>query len=82
MDMGRVAERGRVCVDLPPSLVERLEAEVERGRYASLEDAILAGARLLVALGPRARELLDEAEGQDGLVREGPRGDDGDWYRA
>lgn len=78
--MVRDGERGRVCVDLPPGLARRLEAEVERGRYASLEDAILVGARLLVVLGPRAREILEEVEGQDGLVREGPSGDDGDWY--
>ena len=77
--MARPGTRTRLSITLPTWLAERLETEVERGRYASLEDAVLAGARLLVGLGPRTRQLLDEGEGADGLVRRESRRDHGDW---
>ncbi len=69
----------RVTVTLPPGVAAKLEDEVRRGRYPSLEEAVLVGARLVADLGPRARELLREGSGADDLVR----GDDGtersDW---
>lgn len=70
----------RVTITLPSWVRERLEAEVKQGRYASLEDAVLAGARLVAGLGPRARELLAEGAQADGLVRGSGRGDEGGWY--
>ncbi len=69
----------KVAVTLPPWVVERLETEVKQGHYASMEDAVLAGARLLAGLGPRARELLAEGAGADELVRTDSRKDSGDW---
>ena len=71
--------RSRVTVTLPPWVAERLEAEVKKGRYASVEEAVLAGARLVAGLGPRAKELLREGASADGLVRadDGKKG--GDW---
>ena len=69
----------RVAVTLPPWLVEKLEAEVKRGRYASLEDALLAGAKLVAGLGPRAKELLKEGGDADKFVRTGDQGDGGEW---
>ncbi len=53
---------------------------MRQGRYASLEDAVLAGARLVAGLGPRARELLAEGAGADGLVRGADSRDEGEWY--
>ena len=69
----------RIAVTLPPWLVEKLEAEVKRGRYASLEDAVLAGAKLVAGLGPRAKELLKDGAATDKFVRTGDRGDGGEW---
>jgi Arc/MetJ-type ribon-helix-helix transcriptional regulator len=69
----------RITVTLPPWVVERLETEVKQGHYASMEDAVLAGARLLAGLGPRARELLADGAGADEFVRAGPPKDGGDW---
>ncbi len=69
----------KVTVTLPPWVVERLEAEVKQGRHASMEDAVLAGARLLAGLGPRAQELLAEGAGADEFIRAGTRKDGGDW---
>ena len=69
-----------VTVTLPPWVVEKLDAEVKQGRHAPMEDAVLAGARLLAGLGPRARELLAEGSGADEFVRAGPRKDGGDWF--
>lgn len=77
--MARPGAETRLSIALPPWLAERLETEVEKGRYPSVEEAVLAGARLLVGLGPRARQLLDEGEGADGLVRRESRRDHGDW---
>jgi Arc/MetJ-type ribon-helix-helix transcriptional regulator len=69
----------RVTVTLPPWVVERLETEVGQGRYASVEEAVLAGARLVAGLGPRARELLREGAGADGFVRADGGRDGGEW---
>ncbi len=77
--MATSASSRRVTVDLPPWVVEKLEAEVKQGRYGSMEDAVLAGARLLAGLGPRAQELLAEGATADGFVRAGSPKDGGDW---
>ena len=69
----------RVTVTLPPWVVERLEEEVSKGRYRSLEDAVLAGAKLVAGLGPRARELLREGAGADEFVRADDGRDGGEW---
>ena len=69
----------KVTVTLPPWVVEKLEAEVKQRRYASMEDAVLAGARLLAGLGPRARELLAEGADADEFVRADTGKDGGDW---
>ena len=68
-----------VTVTLPPWVVKRLEAEVKQGRYASMEDAVLAGARLLAGLGPRAQELLADGADADDFVRAESPKDGGDW---
>ncbi len=68
-----------VTVTLPPWVVAKLETEVKQGRYGSMEDAVLAGARLLAGLGPRARELLAEGAGADEFVRADTGRDGGDW---
>jgi Arc/MetJ-type ribon-helix-helix transcriptional regulator len=77
--MDRRRETRRITITLEPWLVERLEAEVKRGAYASLEDAVLAGARLVAGLGPRARELLAEGATADEFVRKEGGRDGGDW---
>ena len=77
--MATSAPSRRVTVDLPPWIVEKLEAEVKQGRYGSIEDAVLAGARLLAGLGPRARELLAEGAGADEFVRADTGKNGGDW---
>ncbi len=69
----------RFTIDLPPEVVQGLEAEVQRGRYPSVEEAIVVGARLVAGLGPRATELLRDGRGADQLVRGTPPGDGGDW---
>ena len=69
----------RVTVRLPPEVAAKLEAEVEKGRFASMEDAVLAGARLVADLGPRARELLRKGTGTDGFIRADDGRDQGDW---
>jgi Arc/MetJ-type ribon-helix-helix transcriptional regulator len=69
----------RVTVTLPPWVVERLEAEVAQHRYPSIEEAVLAGARLVAGLGPRATELLREGRGADGLVRGSDGREGGEW---
>ena len=66
--MGRTTT-ARVTVTLPHWVVEKLEAEVKAGRYASLEEAVLTGAKLLAGLGPRARELLAEGAEADQFIR-------------
>ena len=57
---------------------ESLEAEVVARRYASIEDAVLAGARLVAGLGPRAHQLLAEGVDADQFV--GRDGDEGQWF--
>lgn len=69
----------KVTVTLPPWVVAKLEAEVKQGRYGSMEDAVLTGARLLAGLGPRARELLAEGADADEFVRADTGKDGGDW---
>jgi Arc/MetJ-type ribon-helix-helix transcriptional regulator len=69
----------RVTVTLPPGVAAKLEAEVVKGRFASIEDAVLAGARLVAGLGPRAKELLREGTGADEFVRADEGKDQGDW---
>lgn len=69
----------RVTVTLPPWVAEKLEVEVRHGRYPSVEEAVLAGARLVAGLGPRAKELLREGAGADDLVRADEGRDGGDW---
>jgi len=69
----------RVTVDLPPWVVDKLEVEVKQGRYHSMEDAVLAGARLLAGLGPRARELMAEGASADEFVSTTSKRDGGDW---
>jgi Arc/MetJ-type ribon-helix-helix transcriptional regulator len=76
---GHVMVRSRVTVTLPPGVAKALEAEVSRGRYASLEEAVLTGAKLVAGLGPRARELLSEGAGADEFVRARDDKDQGDW---
>jgi Arc/MetJ-type ribon-helix-helix transcriptional regulator len=71
--------QNRVTVTLPPGVATKLKAEVEKGRFASMEDAVLAGARLVAGLGPRAMELLREGAGADGLVGAHDGRDQGDW---
>jgi len=78
-DHGLDMTQTRVTVTLPPGLAGKLEAEVKKGRFASMEDAILAGARLVAGLGPRARELLREGAGADGFIRTDDGRDQGDW---
>ena len=68
-----------VAITLPPWLVEKLEAEVKRGRFASVEDAVLAGAKLVAGLGPRAKELLREGADADQFVGPGDKRDGGEW---
>ena len=77
--MATRASSRRVTVDLPPWVVEKLDAEVKQGRYASMEDAVLAGARLLAGLGPRARELMAEGGAADEFIRTTSKRDGGDW---
>ena len=77
--MATSASSRRVTVDLPPWVVERLEAEVKQGRYTSMEYAVLAGARLVAGLGPRARELLAEGASADEFVGTTSKRDGGDW---
>jgi Arc/MetJ-type ribon-helix-helix transcriptional regulator len=69
----------RVTVTLPPGVAAKLEAEVKKGRFASIEDAVLAGARLVAGLGPRAKELLREGAGADEFIRADDGEDSGDW---
>lgn len=69
----------RVTVTLPPWVADRLEAEVKAKRFASLEEAVLAGAMLVAGLGPRARDLLAEGAGADGFVRPDDGKDEGAW---
>ena len=69
----------RVTVTLPPWVAGRLEEEVRKGRYGSVEEAVLAGARLVAGLGPRAKELLGEGASADQLVRADDGKDGGDW---
>ena len=69
----------RVTVTLPPWVAGRLEAEVAAGRFGSMEEAVLAGAKLVAGLGPRARDLLTEGEGADQFVRATDEGDKGGW---
>jgi len=71
--------RTRFTVDLPPDVAQRLETEVRQGRYPSVEEAIVVGARLVAGIGPRVRELLREGQAADQLVRNAPPGDGGDW---
>jgi Arc/MetJ-type ribon-helix-helix transcriptional regulator len=68
-----------VQVDLPGPTARALEEQVKAGRFASLEDAVLAGARLVAGLGPRALELLEEGAGADGLVGPSREGREGKW---
>ena len=69
----------KVTVMLPPWVAEKLEAEVKARRFPSSEEAVLAGAKLVAGLGPRARELLAEGAGADQFVRAGDDGDQGEW---
>ncbi len=69
----------RVTVTLPPGVAAKLEVEVEKGMFASMEDAVLVGARLVAGLGPRAKELLREGTGTDGFIRADDGRDHGDW---
>ncbi|UCC93296.1 MAG: hypothetical protein JSW25_01080 [Thermoplasmata archaeon] len=69
----------RVTVDLPPWVAERLGAEVKKGRYPSVEAAVLTGAKLVAGLGPRAQELLKEGAVADDFVRADDGRDSGDW---
>ncbi len=68
-----------VTVTLPLWVVEKLEAEIKQGRYTSMEDAVLAGARLLVGLGQRAQELMAEGASADEFIRTTSKRDGGDW---
>jgi hypothetical protein len=78
-DNGDLMAGTRVTVTLPAWVVERLEVEVRKGRFTSIEDAVMVGAKLVAGLGPRARELLREGAGADEFVRSGDSGDKGDW---
>ena len=78
-DHGIAMTRTRVTVTLQPWVAQRLAAEVKEGRYPSVEDAVLAGAQLVAGLGPRAKELLSEGAGADGVVKAHDGGDRGDW---
>ena len=69
----------RVTISLPVWLASALEAEVNKGRYGSMEEAVLAGARLVAGLGPRAIELLAEGAAADELVPTRESGDEGMW---
>ena len=69
----------RVTITLPGWLASALETEVSKGRYGSMEEAVLAGARLVAGLGPRARELLAEGARADELIPAKESGDEGIW---
>jgi Arc/MetJ-type ribon-helix-helix transcriptional regulator len=69
----------RVTVTLPSSVATKLETEVKKGRFTSLEDAVLAGARLVAGLGPRAKVLLREGAGADEFITADDGRDTGDW---
>ena len=77
--MQRRGATTKVFVDLPPEVASKLAEEVARGRYASMEEAVLVGARLVAGLGPRALELLAEGRGADQLVRPTRDAPDGRW---
>ena len=77
--MPRGDRTGRVTVHLPERVAARLEEEVKLGRYRSVEDAVLAGARLVAGLGPRALELLREGSDADQFVRPADGREGGDW---
>ena len=77
--MQRRGASTRVVVYLPPEVTSKLVEEVAKVRYASIEDAVLTGARLVAGLGPRALELLAESRGVDQLVRPAHDGADGVW---
>jgi Arc/MetJ-type ribon-helix-helix transcriptional regulator len=69
----------RVAVTLPDWLASALDAEVKKGRYGSIEEAVLTGARLVAGLGPRATQLLAEGAKADGLIPARHEGDEGRW---
>lgn len=58
----------RVTVELPGWAAEAIRGHVREGLFRSVEEAVLAGARLVAGLGPRALSLLEEGAGADSLV--------------
>lgn len=58
----------RVTVELPGWALEALQGHVREGLFGSVEEAVLAGARLVAGLGPRALALLEEGTDADSLV--------------
>ncbi len=69
----------RITITLPGWLASALDAEVRKGRYGSIEEAVLTGARLVAGLGPRATQLLAEGAAADRLVPARPEGGEGRW---
>lgn len=69
----------RVRLELPGPVAGALEEQVRAGRFPTVEEAVLAGARLVAGLGPRALELLEEGAGADGLVGASRDGREGKW---
>ncbi len=71
----------KVTVALPAWAAEALARQVREGLFPSVEDAVVAGARIVAGLGPRALALLEEGTGADAVV--GPadgEGRDGRWF--
>ena len=69
----------RVQLELPGPVARALEEQVKAGRFPTVEEAVLAGARLVAGLGPRALELLEEGAGADGFVGASRDGREGKW---
>lgn len=66
-------------LELPGPVARALEEQVKAGRFPTVEEAVLAGARLVAGLGPRALELLEEGAGADGFVGASRDGREGKW---
>jgi Arc/MetJ-type ribon-helix-helix transcriptional regulator len=58
----------RVSIELPAGVAEALQGHIRAGLFRSVEEAVLAGARLVAGLGPRALRLLEEGADADALV--------------
>jgi hypothetical protein len=66
-------------VELSGTIARALEEQVRHGAFPSVEEAVLAGARLVAGLGPRALELLKEGADADALVQPTREEREGRW---